>query len=72
VPIEVLLRLGSDPADAVDYLAGTGVARRVLDTIDPEVRAHALKEVADELSAHTTDAVYLRAGINIVRADVER
>ena len=32
------LRLGADAADATDYLADTGIARAVLDTIDPADR----------------------------------
>jgi hypothetical protein len=65
---EIALRLGADPADAVDYLAGTGLARRVLDTIDPERQPAALAEVKEALSDYMSDGVQLKAGINIIHA----
>jgi len=67
-PREVTLRLGADPADAVDYLVGTGIARRVLDTIDPERRPAALADVTETLQTYVSDGVQLKAGINIIRA----
>ena len=67
-PHEVVLRIGSDPADAADYLAGTGTVRRVLDTLDPGQRSAALTDLAAALNDHVSDGVYLKAGINIVQA----
>jgi SAM-dependent methyltransferase len=67
-PRETSLRLGADPADAVDYLAGTGVARRLLDIIDPARRPAALAEVKEALRDYMTDGVQLKAGINIIQA----
>jgi SAM-dependent methyltransferase len=67
-PHQVVLRIGSDPADAADYLAGTGSVRRVLDTIDPGQRSAALADLAAALNDHVSDGVRLTAGINIVQA----
>lgn len=67
-PCEVALRIGSDIADAVDYLAGLGIARRVLDTIAPRHRPRALEEVATALTEHVSDSVCLKASINMIHA----
>jgi SAM-dependent methyltransferase len=67
-PHEVFLRIGSDPADAADYLAGTGSVRRVLDALDPGQRSAALADLTAALSDHVTDGVRLKAGIHIVQA----
>ena len=68
-PITVEMRLGDDPVEATDYLADTGIARRVLDTIAPEVRPTALAEVTELLAQYDAgDGVRLGAGINLIHA----
>jgi ubiquinone/menaquinone biosynthesis C-methylase UbiE len=68
-PITVEMRLGDDPAEATDYLADTGIARRVLETIAPEVRPIALVEVTKLLAQFGGDeGVRLGAGINLIHA----
>lgn len=72
-PVTVHLRLGADAAEATDYLADTGVARAVLDTIDADQRDAAIAAVIEALAAHTgADGVCLEAGILITRAAVSR
>jgi SAM-dependent methyltransferase len=67
--ITVSLRLGEDAEDATDYLAETGIARRVLDTIPEEQRAEIIGEVADLLeTCLTNDGVRLGGGINLIHA----
>lgn len=66
----VQLRLGADAADATDYLADTGIARRVLETIAPADRPHALAAVTEALEPFATETgVHLAAGINLIRAN---
>jgi ubiquinone/menaquinone biosynthesis C-methylase UbiE len=67
-PITIELRLGDDAAEATDYLADTGIARRVLDTIAPEARATALAAVTELLAQYDDDGVRLGAGINLIHA----
>jgi SAM-dependent methyltransferase len=68
-PITVALHLGADPAEATDYLADTGVARRVLDTIPEDRRARALEDVTATLAEHSgVDGVVLDAGLNLITA----
>jgi ubiquinone/menaquinone biosynthesis C-methylase UbiE len=68
-PITVEMRLGDDPDEATDYLADTGIARRVLETIAPEVRPMALAEVTELLAQYGgDDGVRLGAGINLIHA----
>jgi len=68
-PVTVNLRLGGDASEATDYLADTGIARAVLDTIDEAQRDRAVAEVTKTLDAYTTaDGVCLHAGIYIVTA----
>jgi ubiquinone/menaquinone biosynthesis C-methylase UbiE len=68
-PVTVRLRLGGDAADATDYLADTGIARAVLDTIATAERDEAIAAVTDALEAHAdAEGVRLDAGINLVRA----
>jgi SAM-dependent methyltransferase len=68
-PVTVSLRLGADAADATDYLADTGIARAVLDTIDPGQREEAIDAVTEALDAHADiGGVRLDAGINLIRA----
>jgi len=46
------LRLGGDAHEATDYLANTGIARAVLDTIPGERREEAIEAVSDVLARH--------------------
>ena len=67
--VTVTLRLGNDAADATDYMADTGVARAVIDTIDPADRDEAVLAVTQALEAHAdAHGVRLDAGINLIRA----
>jgi hypothetical protein len=64
------LTLGADPNEAVDYLAGTGPGRAVLDSVTDDHRPAALKAVRGVLADHTQpDGVRLGAAIWIVSAD---
>jgi ubiquinone/menaquinone biosynthesis C-methylase UbiE len=68
-PRTVTLRLGDDPADAVDYLTDTGIARAVLETVAADKHADAIAAVTEVLGGHTTPAgVFLDAGINVIAA----
>lgn len=68
-PVTVTLRLGADADEATDYLADTGVARAVLETVAPSHRGEAIDAVRAELARHVGDkGVCLRAGIHIIRA----
>ncbi|HKY17195.1 MAG TPA: methyltransferase domain-containing protein [Microthrixaceae bacterium] len=68
-PVSLELRLGSNAAEAVDYLADTSIARAVLETIDPAHRDEAIATVTDALAAHVrVDGVKLHAGIYLVTA----
>lgn len=67
--VTVALRLGDNPADATDYLADSGAARAVLDTVPDPDKPAALQAVADALAPHTTaDGVYLEGAIWITSA----
>lgn len=67
--VAVTVRLGDDPSDAADYLAGTGPGRAVLDTIAEDERSDALAAVAATLRDHLTDdGVHLGAGILVTTA----
>lgn len=65
---QLVLTLGVDIGDAVDYLAGTGVVRRLLDAIPSDRQAKALAAVATMLGDHMDDGVKLSSGINITTA----
>lgn len=68
-PVTVSLRLGADAADATDYLADTGIARAVLDTIDPAQRDEAIAAVTEVLDTRAdAGGVRLDAGINLIHA----
>lgn len=70
-PTTVTLRLGADAQEATDYLADTGIARAVLDTIDQDQRDEAIAAVTAELAAHEgLDGVALDAGIHLITATV--
>jgi ubiquinone/menaquinone biosynthesis C-methylase UbiE len=69
VPASVRLRLGTRPDDAADYLANTGVGRRVLETISEASRADAIDEVRAVLSSHADPTgVHLGGAIWITTA----
>jgi SAM-dependent methyltransferase len=68
-PVTVTLTLGTTPEAATDYLADTGIARRVLDTVPLARQAEALASVTSMLTEHqTNDGVQLGAGINLISA----
>lgn len=68
-PISITLRLGANAEDATQYLANTGIARTVLDSISPSDRQRAIDDVTVTLAEHASaDGVRLRAGLNIIRA----
>lgn len=70
-PVTVTLRLGRDAHEATDYLADTGVARSVIETIDEADRPRAIEAVTETLAAYAgTEGVYLNAGILITRAHI--
>lgn len=65
-PVAVDLRLGDNPADATDYLAGTGIGRAVLETVADDERPAALEAVralmedrADATGVHLGAAVWI-------------
>ena len=67
--VTITLRLGDDPADAVAYLADSGVGRAVLDTISVRDTAAALAAVSDALAPHATaGGVHLDAAVLISSA----
>jgi hypothetical protein len=65
------LTLGADPDEAIDYLAGTGVGRAVLDSVPDDQQLAALEAVRAVLADDHTqaDGVRLGAAIWIVTAD---
>jgi hypothetical protein len=68
--VKLTLTLGADPNEAVDYLAGTGPGRAVLDSVPDDQRPAALAAVRGVLADHTQpDGVQLGAAIWIVSAD---
>jgi SAM-dependent methyltransferase len=68
-PLRLELNLGATAADAVDYLAGTGIARAVLDNVEPAHRDEALSAVNTTLAAHETPAgVLLGCAIHLISA----
>jgi SAM-dependent methyltransferase len=52
--IEAPMRFGADARDAVNFLAGMGVARTLLDQVDPDTAQLALTAVRDALRPHQT------------------
>jgi ubiquinone/menaquinone biosynthesis C-methylase UbiE len=68
-PVTVTLRLGADADEATDYLADTGIARSVLETIDPAERHHAVDAVREALArCARPEGVCLPASIFIAAA----
>lgn len=70
-PVKLTLTPGADPDEAVDYMAGTGVGRAVLDSVPDDQQPAALEAVRAVLADHHTqaDGVRLGAAIWIVTAD---
>jgi SAM-dependent methyltransferase len=69
-PVSLSLTLGADPDEAVDYLAGTGVGRAILDAVPDDQRPASLDAVRAALAAHTdAGGVRLGAAIWLVTAD---
>lgn len=69
--ITVSLRLGGDAAEATEYLANTGIARSVLDTIPTADRDAALAAATETLTEHEgANGVSLDAGIHLIGARV--
>lgn len=68
-PREVALRLGSDPAQAADYLATSGPGRAVLDDVDDKIRPAAVAAIRAALAdVATPDGVHLGAAIWLTTA----
>jgi hypothetical protein len=68
-PVELTLALGADPNEAVDYLAGTGPGRAVLDSVPDDQRPAALDAVRAVLADHgEPGGVRLGAAIWIITA----
>lgn len=68
-PTTVTLRLGADAREATDYLADTGIARAVLDTVHPDRRGEAIAAVTATFADHEGQhGVALPAGIHLVLA----
>ncbi|MGQ0433727.1 MAG: class I SAM-dependent methyltransferase [Microthrixaceae bacterium] len=68
-PVTLSMRLGANADEATDYLASTGIARSVLDTIEPSERERAVAAVTETLAAHAgPDGVHLDGGIQLIRA----
>jgi SAM-dependent methyltransferase len=69
VSVSVALDLGTDPADAADYLADSGPGRAVLATVPVADRPAALEAVRTVLADHVTSAgVQLGAAVWITTA----
>ena len=72
-PITLNLRLGTDAAEATDYLADSGVGRAVLETVPDHDRPAALTAVRAALADHTaTSGVHLDAAIWLITATRSR
>lgn len=69
-PVAVTLRIGEDAADATDYVAGLGITRRILETIDDATKPQALADVRRVLDGRAAPdgSVSLGAAINIITA----
>ena len=61
-PLVAPLKLGRDAADAVNFIAGTGLARTLLDQADPSTARRALEAVADTLRPYETPGGVLLDG----------
>jgi SAM-dependent methyltransferase len=61
-PVVAPLKLGRDAADTVDFIAGTGLARTLLATVDTSVARRALDAIAASLHPYETPAGVLLDG----------
>jgi SAM-dependent methyltransferase len=61
-PVVAPLRLGDDATDAVSFLAGTGIARTLLDGIDASTAQRVLEAVGEALRPYETPAGTLLDG----------
>lgn len=68
-PVTVTMHLGADAVEATAYLTDTGIARTVLETIEPEHRDRAIEDVTAVLATYAgPTGVELGAGIWITTA----
>jgi ubiquinone/menaquinone biosynthesis C-methylase UbiE len=68
-PVEAPMLLGRDAADAVEFIAGTGMARALLEGVDPATAGRALEAVTAALHSHeTTNGVVLDGAAWLVTA----
>jgi SAM-dependent methyltransferase len=69
VSVEAPMRLGDDADDAVEFLAGTGLARILLESVEPAVGRQALDAVRDALRPYEqADGVHLGGAAWLVTA----
>ena len=61
-PLVAPLKLGRDAADAVNFIAGTVLARTLLDQAEPSTARRALEAVADALHPYQTPGGVLLDG----------
>lgn len=67
--VTISMRLGGNAEEATQYLADTGIARSILDTLDHTDRERAVAAVTETLEAHADiDGVRLDGGIHLIRA----
>ncbi len=68
-PLEAQMRLGKDAEDAVEFLGGTGLARALLESVEPAVAQRALDAVRDALRPYERpDGVHLAGAAWLVTA----
>jgi SAM-dependent methyltransferase len=69
VPLEAQMRLGEDADDAVEFLGGTGLARALLESVEPAVAQRALHAVRDALRPYERpDGVHMGGAAWLVTA----
>ena len=69
VSVEAQMRLGDDADDAVEFLGGTGLARTLLESVEPAVARQALDAVRDALRPYEqADGVHLGGAAWLVTA----
>lgn len=61
-PVEAPMRLGRNAADAVEFIAGTGMARELFDGVDTATATRALEAVADALPPYESPGGVLLDG----------
>ena len=63
------MRLGDDADDSVEFLGGTGLARALLESVDPTMAQRALDAVRDALRPYERpDGVHLDGAAWLVTA----